>query len=207
MLLLLFLSRHYVIIIIINKSREYARKKKKSVRSSISTRIVVAVTIIAIVRTLVDDEEEKEAREDENIEARMCARASTRSEETSRVGRGTSQSRGRKYDGVMVVWRTRSCNEGIVCRGERSFPRRTITGPLCDRTCGLLLGSVTRGIYRVFQNRNECPSNFSQSHSRRLFPRRGRRRTSRHLFPLTRVADTRAASLSVFKLKRSCPQA
>lgn len=46
--------------------------------------------------------------------------------------------------GVVVWWRTRSCNEGIVCRGERSLPRRTITGPLCDRTYGLLLGSVTR---------------------------------------------------------------
>jgi hypothetical protein len=174
MLLLLFLSRHYVII---SNSREYARarKKKKSARSSISTRIVVAVTIIAIIR----GKEEKEARKDENIEARMCARASTRSEETSRVGRRTSQSGERKYDGMMVVWRTRSCNEGIVCRDERSFPRRTITGPLCDRTCGLLLGSVTRGIYRVFQNRNECPSNFSQSDSRRPFPRR----TSRHLDP------------------------
>lgn len=36
------------------------------------------------------------------------------------------------------------CNEGIVCRGERSLPRYTITGPLCDRTYGLLLTSVAR---------------------------------------------------------------
>lgn len=45
-------------------------------------------------------------------------------------------------------WWTRSCNEGIVCRGERSLPHHTITGPLCDRTYGLL-GSVTRDIQGV----------------------------------------------------------
>lgn len=49
---------------------------------------------------------------------------------------------------MTTLWRrTRSCNERIVCRGERSLPRHTITGPLCDRTYGLLLGNTARGIY------------------------------------------------------------
>lgn len=34
-----------------------------------------------------------------------------------------------------------------MCRGERSLPRHTITGPLCDRTYGLLL---TRERYKRY---------------------------------------------------------
>jgi len=64
-------------------------------------------------------------------------------------------------------WRTRSCNEGIVCRGERSLPLHTITGPLCDRTYGLLLSSVTRDIQGVPQSERVL-SHSNQSQRLRL---------------------------------------
>lgn len=43
-----------------------------------------------------------------------------------------------------------------MCRGERSLPRHTITGPLCDRTYGLLLTRERYKRYVVCQETNAC---------------------------------------------------
>lgn len=126
-------------------------KKHGCLWSNISTHITVAATI-AIVRTLVGDEKKRK-----EILRREYTREYTL-EETRRINMAGGISKVVDGNTVAMVWwwwwrwRTRSCNEGIVCRGERSLPLHTITGPLCDRTYGLLLWSVTRDIQGVPQS-------------------------------------------------------
>lgn len=119
-------------------------------------------TRIAIVRARSSGrwKKWKKQRGGENIEA-WTHEASVRSKE-----RGASAATSRdKQQGVVDG----NAGRGDTSRGgghvrvtrescvERSLPRHTITGPLCDRTYSLLLGSAytERDIYRMLHNRND----------------------------------------------------